>query len=207
MNLNYHSISFLKSFLKFKKININIGSEIALLGYSNVGKSTLINALSNNKRLSKTSKNPGQTKLINFFKINKFFRIVDLPGYGYSKNSKKVQKKYNLEVNKYIKNRFCLFGVILLMDIRNPLKIIDIDYLKISLKKKLKILILLNKVDKIKNFKRKLIFKYVSFKIYKKFNKKIKICFFSFKEKIFINKLKNKIFCWYKNCKALNNKF
>ena len=92
--------------------------EIAFSGRSNVGKSSLINTLVNRKRLVKTSSTPGRTQLLNFFNINEKFCFVDLPGYGYARVPKSVQKNWGPMIEAYLSGRKTLQGVILILDIR-----------------------------------------------------------------------------------------
>jgi GTP-binding protein len=92
--------------------------EIAFAGRSNVGKSSLINALVNRKNLVKTSSTPGRTQLINFFRINRSIMFVDLPGFGYARVPKKIKKEWGPMVETYLSTRSTLKGVILIMDIR-----------------------------------------------------------------------------------------
>lgn len=92
--------------------------EIAIVGRSNVGKSTLINTITNRRKLARVSCTPGKTRLINFFLINDDFYLVDLPGYGYAKVSRVEQAKWGEIVKKYLLNRPQLRSVILLLDIR-----------------------------------------------------------------------------------------
>ena len=106
--------------------------EFAFIGRSNVGKSSLINMLCNNKGLAKTSAIPGKTLLINHFLINREWFIVDLPGYGYAKRSKSVQKKLEQMISQYILMRPQLVNVFVLIDIRHEQMKIDrelIDWL------------------------------------------------------------------------------
>ena len=93
--------------------------EIAFAGRSNVGKSSFINSFLGKKNLAKTSSKPGKTKTINFYKINGRFRLVDLPGYGYAKVSKKEKEKWNNLIHDYLYNRENLKEVFLLVDIRH----------------------------------------------------------------------------------------
>ncbi len=104
-------------------------NEIAFIGRSNVGKSSLINMLTNNKGLAKISSSPGKTQKINHFVINKQWYLVDLPGYGYAKVPKTLREKFIKMINSYIlkrKNLVCLF---VLIDSRIPAQKIDIDYM------------------------------------------------------------------------------
>lgn len=93
--------------------------EIALAGRSNVGKSSLINALINRRNFARTSSQPGKTQTINFYSINDEFRLVDLPGYGYAKVSVKEREKWGKMIENYLVNRKSLKEVLLLLDIRH----------------------------------------------------------------------------------------
>lgn len=101
---------------QFPKDNFD---EIAFAGRSNVGKSSFINSFLGRKDLAKTSSKPGKTKTINFYKINNEFRLVDLPGYGFAKVSKKEKEKWNKLIQEYLYQRENLKEVFLLLDIRH----------------------------------------------------------------------------------------
>ena len=110
-------------------------SEFAFIGRSNVGKSSLINMLCNHKGLAKTSSTPGKTLLINHFIINKEWYLVDLPGYGFAKRSKKVQEDIDRMIRSYILQREQLVNLFVLIDIRHEQQKIDrefIDWLGLS---------------------------------------------------------------------------
>ena len=94
-------------------------AEIAFAGRSNVGKSSLLNLLTNRKSLARVSGNPGKTRTINFYRINDAFRIVDLPGYGYAKVSKSVTENWGTMMEEYFENRQGLKKVVQLVDIRH----------------------------------------------------------------------------------------
>ena len=104
--------------------------EYAFIGRSNVGKSSLINMLTNNKRLAKTSSTPGKTLLINHFIINKEWYLVDLPGYGYAKRSKKEVDKLDQMIRGYILQREQLMNVFVLVDIRLEPQKIDLEFIE-----------------------------------------------------------------------------
>ena len=104
--------------------------EYALVGRSNVGKSSLINSLLDNKKIAKTSSTPGKTILINHFKINNNFYLVDLPGYGYATLSKKIKEDINKTHKSYFKLRKQLLYTFLLIDIRHDLQKIDIKFME-----------------------------------------------------------------------------
>ncbi len=107
--------------------------EIAFAGRSNVGKSSLLNLLTNRKKLARVSQSPGKTRTINFYEINDCFRIVDLPGYGYAKVSKSVSESWGKMMERYFETRQGLLKVIQLVDIRHEPSKQDVqmyDYLK-----------------------------------------------------------------------------
>ena len=104
--------------------------EYAFIGRSNVGKSSLINMLTNNKRLAKTSSTPGKTLLINHFIINNEWYLVDLPGYGYAKRSKKEIEKLDQMIRGYILQREQLVNVFVLVDIRLAAQKIDLEFIE-----------------------------------------------------------------------------
>ena len=101
--------------------------EFALIGRSNVGKSSLINAIANNSKLAKTSNVPGKTRLINYFNINDKFIFADLPGYGYAKVSKEIQNDWQKNLENYLLNREDLICLIHLVDARIPLQKNDLQ--------------------------------------------------------------------------------
>ena len=103
--------------------------EYAFIGRSNVGKSSLINMLTRNRKLAKTSATPGKTLLINHFSINKEWYLVDLPGYGYAKRSKSEVQKLDQMIRGYILGREQLVNVFVLVDIRLEPQIIDLEFI------------------------------------------------------------------------------
>lgn len=113
-----HSAEFLRSGLKAVHFPQTGLPEIAFAGRSNVGKSSLINALLGRKSLVRTSRRPGQTRLLNFFLVNDDFVLVDLPGYGFSKAPKEVIRSYQQAMSGYLKTRKTLISVVILLDIR-----------------------------------------------------------------------------------------
>lgn len=101
------------------KLPANTLPEVAFAGKSNVGKSSLINALMNRKSLARTSAQPGKTQTINFYNINEELYVVDLPGYGYAKVSQEVREKWGKMIERYLQNSKVLKRVFLLIDIRH----------------------------------------------------------------------------------------
>ena len=143
-------INFLKSSPNSTECPKSNLKEFAFIGRSNVGKSSLINMLFENKNLAKISKKPGKTKLINHFIINDKILLADLPGYGYAKLSKFESKKINILIHDYIENRNNLFKVFLLIDIRHePIKT-DLKFIEYLSNIRRGFHIIFTKSDKIK---------------------------------------------------------
>ena len=124
--------------------------EYAFIGRSNVGKSSLINALTGSKKLAKTSGKPGKTQLINHFLINNNFYLADLPGYGYAKISKKIREEFQSFTLKYLENRKNLVCLFMLIDLRVPPQRIDLEFMKYCAVKKIPFVICFTKADKLK---------------------------------------------------------
>jgi GTP-binding protein len=125
-----------------------VGYEVAFAGRSNAGKSSAINALTNQK-LARTSKTPGRTQLINFFNLSNTQRLVDLPGYGYAKVSREQKERWQRDLSEYLQKRQCLQGLVLLMDIRHPLQDFDSTMLDWAKRGHMPVHILLTKADKL----------------------------------------------------------
>jgi GTP-binding protein len=141
------SAEFLKSGLKASHFPQTLLPEVAFAGRSNVGKSSLINALLGRKSLVRTSRRPGQTRLLNFFLVNGLFVLVDLPGYGFSRASKEVIRGYQEAMSDYVTMRKTLLGVILLLDIRRLPSKEDKQFLNLVRSCRLETLIVLTKSD------------------------------------------------------------
>lgn len=193
--LNYNKTYFLNSFSKINNINIHNGIEIAFVGYSNSGKSSAINALTNQKKLARFSKIPGRTQLINFFQVSSKFRIVDLPGYGYAVAPEIIKLKWQKILYHYLETRNVLKGVVLLMDIRYPLKKLDYKILDLVTKKKLFFLVLLSKSDKMTLSQQNIQFKIVKNKLNNIINNTQIVLFSSMYGKG-VNILKNTLNLW-----------
>lgn len=124
--------------------------EFALVGRSNVGKSSLINTLLNNKSIAKISSKPGKTLLINHFRINDKFYIVDLPGYGYATISKKIKEDIKIMHKSYFKSRKELFYTLLLIDVRHEIQQNDLDFMEFLNSNYCPFIIIFTKSDKLK---------------------------------------------------------
>ncbi|MEC7465620.1 MAG: ribosome biogenesis GTP-binding protein YihA/YsxC [Pseudomonadota bacterium] len=144
-------INFEKSCPSEKFFPPDEGVELAICGRSNSGKSSILNMLANQKKLAKTSNTPGRTQSINFFIVNEdtLKKLVDLPGYGYAKASKKMQKEWGQQITKYMASRKSLRGIILIMDVRRPLQESDLNFIAWCEQYNLPMQILLNKSDKL----------------------------------------------------------
>ena len=124
------------------------GAEVAIIGRSNSGKSSALNAICTRRKLAKTSKTPGRTQTINFFEVIEDKRIVDLPGYGYARASVSEQKKWSDFITRYFASRESLQGVFIIMDARRPL--MQSDWQVIQWLDDTAFHVLLNKTDKLK---------------------------------------------------------
>tara|TARA_Y100000816_G_scaffold253666_1_gene205387 strand:+ start:280 stop:888 length:609 start_codon:yes stop_codon:yes gene_type:complete len=140
------------------------GNEIALCGRSNSGKSTLINSIANQKKLAKTSNTPGRTQSINFFhfKDSRDKKIIDLPGFGYAKASKKDQNLWAKLIMSYLEKRISLTDLILIMDMRHPFQQKDLEFLSLCDSLRLPIHLVLTKADKLNNKETQISLKVIS---------------------------------------------
>ena len=149
MSLPFQDVRFLKSASTVRDFPADAGAEVAFCGRSNAGKSSAINAICQQGNLARTSKTPGRTQTINFFKLGSEARLVDLPGYGYAKAPANVQRQWQNLMESYLVQRRALCGLVLLMDIRHPLTEIDWTMVRWSTHYQLSLYILLTKADKV----------------------------------------------------------
>ena len=145
----YQEAKYLTSAAEFDQLPPDEGAEIAFIGRSNAGKSSALNVITGIKGLARTSKTPGRTQMINFFALNGSQRLVDLPGYGYAKVPRMVQERWEELVDTYLKKRHSLKGLVVVMDIRHPLKEMDEDVIKWAVGYDTPLHILLTKSDKL----------------------------------------------------------
>jgi GTP-binding protein len=124
-------------------------AEYAFIGRSNVGKSSLINMLTGNKKLAKISGRPGKTQLINHFEINKEWYLVDLPGYGYAKASKTARAQWEVFISEYLMHRESLMNVFVLLDSRLDPQAIDIEFMNWCGSKQIPFAMVFTKTDKL----------------------------------------------------------
>jgi GTP-binding protein len=142
---------FMLGVTKFKNLPEDVGSEILLAGRSNAGKSSALNALTNNPKLARISKTPGRTTEINFFKVSESLKLVDLPGYGFAKSSFHKRKDWAPLLEEYFLKRESLKAVVIFMDIRHPLKDSDRDMIDLCNNSNAPFIPVLTKSDKISN--------------------------------------------------------
>ena len=146
--IDFRRTTFVTSAPDISKLPNDVGAEIAIIGRSNSGKSSSINAICDQKTLAKTSRTPGRTRLINLFKVNEGKYLVDLPGYGYAQVPEQMKRQWQKAMTDYLQQRKCLCGLVVTMDIRTPLRDHDRMIIDWSIAANLPCLILLTKADK-----------------------------------------------------------
>jgi GTP-binding protein len=145
----YANVRFLTSANKLDQLPPDAGAEVACAGRSNAGKSSALNAITQRKGLARTSKNPGATRLLNFFELEPGRRLVDLPGYGYAKVSGDMRAHWGTLLQGYFARRASLRGTIVVMDVRHPLTEHDWSMLELASTRGLPVHVLLTKADKL----------------------------------------------------------
>ena len=148
--MDFHTAKFTTSADKLSACPADSQIEVAFAGRSNAGKSSAINALTGQTQLARTSKTPGRTQLINFFELEQGHYLVDLPGYGFAKVPLAVKNKWQRELEQYLRQREPLAGVVLLSDVRHPLKEFDRMMVQWAVQSELPLHLLLTKADKLK---------------------------------------------------------
>ena len=148
--MGFENIKFIKSANQVSQFPENSGNEIAFVGRSNAGKSTVLNVIFNRKNIAKTSKTPGRTQLVNFFKLDDDSCIVDLPGYGFANVSRKKRNHWERLISNYFKTRAALTGVFLVVDSRRGITDLDKVFIDFYLPLEKSLHVLLNKSDKLK---------------------------------------------------------
>lgn len=143
--------TFLVSAARFDQCPDDDLPEVAFVGRSNAGKSSVLNRLAGQHALARVSRTPGRTQLINFFSVPAGGRLVDLPGYGYAEAPHAVRERWQRELDRYLNSRSNLVGLVLVADIRHPLKELDLALAQWSAELPLPLLVLLNKSDKLRS--------------------------------------------------------
>ncbi|PMK01062.1 ribosome biogenesis GTP-binding protein YihA/YsxC [Vibrio sp. 10N.261.55.A7] len=155
VKIHYQNTHFITSAPDIRHLPEDEGIEVAFAGRSNAGKSSSLNRLTNQRGLAKTSKTPGRTQLINLFKVDEGCHIVDLPGYGYAQVPLKLKEKWQKSLGEYLQKRKCLKGLVVLMDIRHPMKDLDQQLIFWAVECGIPVQVLLTKADKLKTGARK----------------------------------------------------
>ena len=148
--VQYRAAVFDISVAQLDKLPLDEGAEVAFAGRSNAGKSSAINRITGQKSLARTSKTPGRTQLINFFRLDEQRCLVDLPGYGYAKVAEAIKRRWQETMEQYLSTRQSLKGLVLLMDVRHPLKEVDQQLLNWCWEVGMPVHVLLTKADKLK---------------------------------------------------------
>ncbi|MDF7679460.1 ribosome biogenesis GTP-binding protein YihA/YsxC [Enterobacteriaceae bacterium ESL0689] len=203
-NWNYQQTHFVTSAPDIRHLPADTGIEIAFAGRSNAGKSSALNTLTNQKNLARTSKTPGRTQLINLFAVAEGKRLVDLPGYGYAQVPEEMKIKWQRALGEYLEKRQCLKGLVVLMDIRHPLKDLDQQMIEWAVDSDIPVQILLTKVDKLSSGAAKAQVKKVREAILA-FNGDVQVAAFSSLKKTGIDTLRQKLDSWFNDVPAQND--
>ena len=145
----FKNTAFLFGVTSYKNLPKDTGIEILLSGRSNAGKSSALNALTSNKKLARISKTPGRTTEINFFEVEDGLKLLDLPGYGFAKSGHSRKKDWGPLLGEYFENRKALRAVLIFMDIRHPLKPIDLEMIELCESFEVAYVPVLTKSDKV----------------------------------------------------------
>ena len=146
---DYRNATFILSAAKLGQCPADVGVEVAFAGRSNAGKSSAINAICDHNKLARASKTPGRTQQINFFALAEDKRLVALPGYGFARVPLEVRAQWTRLVENYLGKRRSLAGIVLLMDVRHPLKDQDRDLIGWAAALGIPLHVLLTKADKL----------------------------------------------------------
>lgn len=201
---------YLMGAAKLSQLPPDEGVEVALAGRSNAGKSTALNAITDQKHLAKTSKTPGRTQLINLFCLDDSSRLTDLPGYGFAKVSKDIKEQWQTTLSTYLQKRLCLQALVVFMDIRHPLKDTDKQMITWAVGADLPVHVVLSKADKLKSGARKAALAAAN-KQLARISEQITSQIFSATHKIGVEEIIEKLKIWYgyvdveTQLKSLNN--
>lgn len=195
-NWNYSLTKFVLSAPDIRHLPADTGIEVAFAGRSNAGKSSALNTLTNQKGLARTSKTPGRTQLINLFEVDEGKRLVDLPGYGYAEVPEEMKLKWQRALGEYLQKRVCLQGLVILMDIRHPLKDLDLQMINWAIQSEIPVLALLTKADKLASGARKAQLTKVREEM-ASLGGYVQVEMFSSLKKLGVDKLRQKLDSWY----------
>ena len=193
---NYHMTHFVLSAPDIRHLPSDAGIEVAFAGRSNAGKSSALNTLTQQKSLARISKTPGRTQLINLFEVEPGIRLVDLPGYGYAQVPEEMKRKWQRSLGEYLQMRNSLKGLVVLMDIRHPLKDLDQQMIQWAVDVGTPVMLLLTKADKLASGARQAQVKMVREAV-KEFMGDIQVEAFSSPKKMGVDKLNDKLNTWF----------
>ncbi len=193
--VNFKSAKFITAYSASSNPPEDRFIEVAFAGRSNAGKSSSLNALTGQKKLARTSSKPGRTQQINFFGIDAKKFLVDLPGYGYAAVSKTLKQEWQGLMEGFLRSRQSLRGVVIIMDIRHPLKESDIQMIEWCDERNLKMHLVLTKADKLKKNKINQTLASVKSEV-KDIKTEVSVQAFSSETKLGIQELKAKISQW-----------
>ena len=193
---SYQKAKYLDSAADLKQLPTDSGVEVAFIGRSNAGKSSALNTITGIRGLARTSQTPGRTQMINLFDIDEERRLVDLPGYGYAKAPRVLREKWTKNTNEYLKTRRCLNGLVVVMDIRHPLKDADQRLIDWAIGCDLPIHVLLTKADKLKSGAMKRTFKEVK-EVLDEYGDGITVQLFSSQDRLGLEEAQEKLDEWF----------
>lgn len=194
--LHFQSAKFTTSAPDIRHLPADSGLEVAFAGRSNAGKSSALNVLTRQNALARTSKTPGRTQQINVFALDDYRRLVDLPGYGFAKVPMEMKLKWQQALSEYLEKRQCLAGLVVLMDIRHPMKDLDQELIHWAVASNLPVLVVLTKADKLKSGARKQVLMKIEEAI-PGFNGDVEVMMFSSLTKLGLPQLEQKLQQWY----------
>jgi GTP-binding protein len=193
---NYQQAKYLNSAAELKQLPVDEGVEVAFIGRSNAGKSSAVNTVTGIKGLARTSQTPGRTQMINLFSLDDERRLVDLPGYGYAKAPRLLREKWTENTNEYLKTRGCLRGLVVVMDIRHPLKDADQRVIEWAIHCGLPVHVLLTKADKLKSGAQKRTLREVA-KVTDAYGAEVSVQLFSSQDRLGLDTARQKLDEWF----------
>ena len=178
MTISFGNARFITGAYKLQQCPPDTGAEVAIAGRSNAGKSSAVNAITASKGLARTSKQPGRTQQINYFELGEQQYMVDLPGYGFARVPPKLRQHWDLTLSDYFESRNSLRGLVVIMDVRHPLRDLDLQLIEWVDQLGIPVHCVLTKADKQSNGKNAATLQ-AARKMLEQFNQQIKVQLFS----------------------------